>query len=52
MSIDTVNNEKQMAVSHITKFHTPEDEEITPKDTLSQENEHFDNEHDQQLSLY
>ena len=46
VSIDTVNSEEQMAGSHITKFHTPEDKEITPEDTLSQENEHFDNEHD------
>ena len=52
MLINTVNNEEQMTGSHITKFHTPEDEEITPEDTLSQENEHFDNEHDRQLSSY
>ena len=52
VSIDTVNSEEQMAGSHITKFHTHGDKEITPEDILSQENEHFDNEHDRQLSFY
>ena len=52
VSIDTVNSEEQMAGSHITKFHTPKDKEITPEDTLSQENEHFNNAYDQQLSFY
>ena len=52
VSIDSVNSEEQMAGSHITKFHSPKDEEITPEDILSQENKHFDNEHDRQLSLY
>ena len=40
-----------MAGSHITEFHTPEDKEITPEDTLSEENQHFDNEHERQLSF-
>ena len=52
VSINTVNSEEQMVGSHITEFHTPEDKEITPEDILSQENELFDNEHDQQLSFY
>ena len=47
-----MNSGEQMTGSHITKFHTPKDEEITPEDTLSEENQHFDNEHDQQLSFY
>ena len=49
MSIDTVNSEEQMAGSHITKFHTPEDKEIIPEGLLSQVNQHFDNRHNQQL---
>ena len=49
MSIDTVNSEEQMAGSHITKFHTPEDKEIVLEDLLSQVNQHFDNCHNQQL---
>ena len=28
VSVDTVNSEEQMAESHITEFHTPEDKEI------------------------
>ena len=52
VSIDTVNSEEQMAGSHITKFHTPEDKEITPEDTLSEENQHSNNEHERQLSNY
>ena len=43
VSIDTVNNEEQMAGSHITKLHTPEDKEIVPKDLLSQVNQDLDN---------
>ena len=46
VSIDTVNSEEQMAGSHITKFHTPKDKEITPEDIMSQENEHCDYERD------
>ena len=43
VSIDTVNSEEKMTGSHITKFHTPKDEEIIPDDLLSQVNQHFDN---------
>ena len=46
VSIDTVNSEEQMTGSHITKFHTPEDKEITPEDTLSEKTQHFNNEHE------
>ena len=46
-----MNSEEQMAGSHITKFHTPDNKEITPEDTLSEENQHFDNEHERQLSF-
>ena len=46
VQIDTVNSEEQMAGSHITKFHTPEDKEIAPEGLLSQINQHFDNQHD------
>ena len=38
-----------MAGSHITKFHTPEDEEIILEDLLSQLNQDFDNQHNRQL---
>ena len=51
VSIDTVNSEEQMAGSHITKYHTSEDKEITPEDTLSEENQHCNNEHEQKLSF-
>ena len=47
MSVDMVNSEEQMAGSHITKFHTPEDEEIVLEDLLSKVNQDFDNRHDQ-----
>ena len=47
--VDTVNSEEKMAGSHITKFHTPEDEEIVLDDLLSQVNQDFDNQHDGQL---
>ena len=46
VSVDTVNNEKQMAGSHTTKLNTPEEKEIVLKDLLSQENQNFDNRHD------
>ena len=49
MSIDTVNSEEQMARSHITKFNTPKDKEITPEDSLSQVHQYFDSQHDRQL---
>ena len=49
VSINMVNSEEQMAGSHITKFHTPEDKEILPEDLLSQVNQHLDNQHDRQL---
>ena len=52
VSIDTVNSEEQMTGSHITEFHSPKDEEIAPEDTLSEENQHSDNEHEQQLNNY
>ena len=35
VSVDMVNSEEQMAGSHITKFHTPEDKEIVLEDLLS-----------------
>ena len=38
-----------MTGSHITKFHTPEDEEIVSENLLSQINQDFDNQHDWQL---
>ena len=47
-----MSSEEQMVGSHLTKFHTPEDKEITPEDTLSEENQHSDNEHERQLSNY
>ena len=36
VSVDMVNSEEQMAGSHITKFHTPEDKEIVLEDLFSQ----------------
>ena len=44
-----MNSEEKMTGSHITEFHTPEDEEIMLEDLLSQVNQDFDNRHDQQL---
>ena len=38
-----------MAGSHITEFHTPEDKEIAPENSLSQVNQHFDIQHNRQL---
>ena len=49
VSIDTVNSEEQMAGSHITEFHTPEDKEIALEDSLSQVNQQLDSKNDRQL---
>ena len=38
-----------MAESHITKFHTHKDEQPVVSNLLSQENQAYDNQHDQQL---
>ena len=38
-----------MAGSHITEFHTPENEEIVLDDLLSQVNQDFNNRHNRQL---
>ena len=38
-----------MAGSHITEFHTHNDEQPVITDLLSQENKDYDNQHDQQL---
>ena len=42
-------SEEKMTGSHITKFHTHKDEQPVTTDLLSQENQDYDNEHDQQL---
>ena len=47
--IDTVNSKEKMAGSHITEFHTHEDEQPVVMDLLSQGNQDYDNQHDQQL---
>ena len=39
VSIDTVNSEEQMAGSHITEFHTPDNEQPVLADLLSQVNQ-------------
>ena len=44
-----MNSEEQMAGSHITEFHTHEDEQPVLADLLSQEDQDFDNWHDRQL---
>ena len=49
MSIDRVSSEEQMTGSHIAKFHTNEDKQPVIADFLSQEDQDFDNQHDQQL---
>ena len=49
VSIDTMNSEELMSGSHIAEFHTPKDKEITPEDSSSQVNQHYDSQHDQQL---
>ena len=49
VSIDTVNSEELMAESHIIKFHIFKDKRITPEDSSSQVNQHFDSQHDRQL---
>ena len=38
-----------MAESHITEFHTPEDKQLVLADLLSQVDQNFDNQHNQQL---
>ena len=47
--VDTVNSEEQMTGSHITKFHTPKDEQFVLAELLSQVDQNFDNQHDQQF---
>ena len=49
VSIDTINNEEQMAGGHITKFHTPKDKQPILVDLLSTEDQDFDNQHNRQL---
>ena len=49
VSVDTANSEEQMTGSHVTEFHTHEDEQPVIADLLSQEVQDFDNRHDQQL---
>ena len=49
VSVDTVNGEEQMTGSHITEFHTPEDEQIVLVDLLKQVDQNFDNWHDRQI---
>ena len=48
VSIDTVNSVEKLVGSYITEFHTPKDKEITPEDTLCQESEHSNNDHEHQ----
>ena len=43
VSIDMVNSGEQMVGSHITEFHTHEDEQPVIADLLSQEDQDFDN---------
>ena len=43
VSIDTVNSEKKMAGSHITKFHTHDDEQPVVTDLLSKGIQDYDN---------
>ena len=45
VSVDTVNSEEQMAGSHITEFHSPEDEQIVLSDLLKQVDQNFNNQH-------
>ena len=49
VSVDTVNSEEQMAGSYITKFHALKDKQFVLADLLSQVDQNFDNQHDQQL---
>ena len=49
MSVDTVKSEEQMAGSHITEFHTPEDKQIVLADLLKQVDQNFNNQHNGQL---
>ena len=49
MSVDTVNIEEQMAGSYITEFTTPKDKQIVLEDLLSQVDQDFNNQHNQQL---
>ena len=49
--IDTMNSEEKMAGSHITKFHTHENEQTVVTELLSQENQDYNNQHDRQLMI-
>ena len=49
VSIDTVNSEEKMTGSYITKSHTHEDKHPVVSDLLSQEDQDYNNQHDQQL---
>ena len=51
ISIDTVNSEEKMTGSHITEFYTHKDEQPGIADLLSQEDQDFDIQHDQQLMI-
>ena len=43
VSINTVNSEEKMTGSHITKFHTHQDEQPVKADLLSQEDQDYNN---------
>ena len=49
VSVDKLDSKEKVTGSHITKFHSPKDEEIVLEDLLNQVNQDFDNRHDQQL---
>ena len=49
VSIDTVNSEEKMTGSHITESPTHKDEQPVVTDLLSQEDQDYNNQHDQQL---
>ena len=49
VSVDTVNSEKQMAGSYVTKFHTHKEKQTAIMDLLCQEDQKYDDQDDQQL---
>ena len=52
VSIDTVNSEEKMTGSHITEFHTHEDQQPVIADLLCQKDRKYDDWHDQQLMTH
>ena len=48
VSIDMVNSKEKMVGCYITKFNTHKEEKYVVTDLLSQENQDYDNQHDQQ----